>query len=130
MHRYCFVLILFFLIVSCDKKVPKQEVSELQLENDINDETATLIGDPARGKAIYYLNCISCHNLDPKKQGSIGPQIYGSSKELLSKKILFGKYPKNYKPKRSGGAMPIMQNLDKEISNLHAFLNTPSREKT
>ena len=102
MHRYCFVLILFFLIVSCDKKVPKQEVSELQLDNDINDETTTLIGDPARGKAIYNLNCISCHNLDPKKQGSIGPQIYGSSKELLSKKILFGKYPKNYKPKRSG----------------------------
>ena len=125
MHRYCFVLILFFLIVSCDKKVPKQEVSELQLENDINDETTTLIGDPARGKAIYNLNCISCHNLDPKKQGSIGPQIYGSSKELLSKKILFGKYPKNYKPKRSGGAMPIMPNLDKEIANLHAFLNAP-----
>ena len=126
MHRYCFVLILFFLIVSCEKKVPKQEVSELQLDNDINDETTTLIGDPARGKAIYNLNCISCHNLDPKKQGSIGPQIYGSSKELLSKKILFGKYPKNYKPKRSGGAMPIMPNLDKEITNLHAFLNTPS----
>ena len=125
MHRYCFVLILFFLIVSCDKKVPKQEVSELQLENDINDETATLIGDPARGKAIYYLNCISCHNLDPKKQGSIGPQIYGSSKELLSKKILFGKYPKNYKPKRSGGSMPLQPHLDKEIANLHAFLNAP-----
>ena len=126
MHRYCFVLILFFLIVSCDKKVPKQEVSELQLDNDINDETTTLIGDPARGKAIYNLNCISCHNLDPKKQGSTGPQIYGSSKELLSKKILFGKYPKNYRPKRSGGAMPIMPNLDKEITNLHAFLNAPS----
>ena len=126
MHRYCFALILFFLIVSCDKKVPKQEVSELQLDNDINDETTTLIGDPARGKAIYNLNCISCHNLDPKKQGSTGPQIYGSSKELLSKKILFGKYPKNYKPKRSGGAMPIMPNLDKEITNLHAFLNAPS----
>ena len=126
MHRYCFVLILFFLIVSCDKKVPKQEVSELQLDNDINDETTTLIGDPVRGKAIYNLNCISCHNLDPKKQGSTGPQIYGSSKELLSKKILFGKYPKNYKPKRSGGAMPIMPNLDKEMTNLHAFLNAPS----
>ena len=126
MHRYCFVLILFFLIVSCDKKDPKQEVSELQLDNDINDETTTLIGDPARGKAIYNLNCISCHNLDPKKQGSTGPQIYGSSKELLSKKILFGKYPKNYRPKRSGGAMPIMPNLDKEITNLHVFLNAPS----
>ena len=126
MHRYCFVLILFFLIVSCDKKVPKQEVSELQLENDINDQSITLIGNPAKGKAIYYLNCISCHNLDPKKQGSIGPQIYGSSKELLSKKILFGKYPKNYKPKRSKKVMPLMPHLDKEIKNLHAFLNAPS----
>ena len=125
MHRYCFVLILFFLIVSCDKKVPKQEVSELQLENNINDQSITLIGDPAKGKAIYYLNCISCHNLDPKKQGSIGPQIYGSSKELLLKKILFGKYPKNYKPKRSGGSMPLQPHLDKEIANLHAFLNAP-----
>ena len=125
MHRYCFVLILFFLIVSCDKKVPKQEVSELQLENDINDQSITLIGDPAKGKAIYYLNCISCHNLDPKKPGSIGPQIYRSSKELLSKKILFGKYPKNYKPKRSGGVMPLQPHLDKEIANLHAFLNPP-----
>ena len=126
MHRYCFVLILFFLIVSCDKKVPKQEVSELQLENDINDETTTLIGDPARGKAIYNLNCISCHNLDPKKQGSIGPQIYGSSKELLSKKNNYRKYPKNYRPKRSKKVMPLMPHLDKEIKNLHAFLNAPA----
>ena len=126
MHRYCFVLILFFLIVSCEKKVPKQEVSEVQLENDINDQSVTLIGDPAKGKAIYYLNCIACHNLDPKKQGSIGPQIYGSSKELLSKKILFGKYPKNYKPKISGRAMPIMPDLEREIINIHAFLNEPS----
>ena len=126
MHRYCFVLILFFFIVSCDKKNPKQEVSKLQLENDINDQSITLIGDPAKGKAIYYLNCISCHNSDPKKQGNIGPQIFGSSKELLSKKILFGKYPKNYKPKRSGGAMPIMSDLESEIINIHAFLNAPS----
>ena len=126
MHRYCFVLILFFLIVGCDKKVPKQEVSELQLENDINDRSITLIGDSAKGKAIYYLNCIACHSLDPKKQGSIGPQIYGSSKDLLSKKILFGKYPKNYKPKRSGVAMPIMPDLEREIINIHAFLNAPS----
>ena len=43
--------------------------------------------DPVKGKVVYNANCVSCHNLDPKKQGSIGPQIYGSSKELLSKKF-------------------------------------------
>ena len=61
-----------------------------------------------------------------KNKEAIDPQIYGSSKELLSKKINYGKYTKNYRPKRSGGAMPIMPNLDKEITNLQAFLNAHS----
>ena len=104
----------------------KQGEAELQFEDDRKNETITLTMDPVKGKVVYNTNCVSCHNLDPKKQGSIGPQIYGSSKELLSKKILFGKYPKNYKPKRSGVAMPIMPDLEREIINIHAFLNAPS----
>ena len=83
------------------------------------------IVDPEKGKIVYYANCISCHNYNPKKPGSIGPQIYRSSKELLSKKINFGIYPKNYKPKRSTKIMPLLPHLDKEIANLHAFLNAP-----
>ena len=105
----------------------KQGEAELQFEDDIKNETITLTMDPpVKGKVVHNANCVSCHNNDPKKQGSIDPQIYGSSKELLSKKINYVKYPKNYRPKRSGGAMPIMPNLDKEIINLHAFLNAPS----
>ena len=48
----------------------------------------------------------------------------------FSQKKSFWQKSNNYKPKRSEGAIPIMPNLDKEISNLHAFLNTPSRENT
>ena len=51
-------------------------------------------------------------------------------KDFSQKKNLFGKYPKNYKPKRPGEAMPRMPNLDKELTNLHAFLNTLSCENT
>ena len=87
MHRYCFVLILFFLIVSCEKKVPKQEVSELQLENDINDQSITLIGDPAKGKAIYYLNCIACHNLDPKNRVVLDHKFMVLQKNFYQKKF-------------------------------------------
>ena len=104
----------------------KQGESELQFEDDRKNETITLTMDPVKGKFVYNAKCVSCHNNDPKKQGGIDPQIYGSSKELLSKKINYGKYPKNYRPKRSGGAMPIMQNLDKEITNLHTFLYAPA----
>jgi hypothetical protein len=56
-----------------------------------------------------------------KKPGSIGPQIYGSSKELLSNKINFGIYPKNYKPKRSTKIMPLQPHSDKEIANLRCI---------
>ena len=104
----------------------KQGEAELQFEDDRKNETITLTMDPVKGKVVYNANCVSCQNNDPKKQGSIDPQIYDSSKELLSKKINYGKYPKNYRPKRSGGAMPIIPNLDKGITNLHAFLNAPS----
>jgi len=104
----------------------KQGEAELQFEDDRKNETITLTMDHVKGKVVYNANCVSCHNNDPKKQGSIDPQIYGSSKELLSKKINYGKYPKNYRPKRSKKVMPLMPHLDKEIKNLDAFLNAPS----
>ena len=104
--------------------------SELQFEDDRKNETITLPMDPVKGKVFYDANYVLCHNNVTKKQGSIDSQIYGSSKELLSKKINYGKYTKKYRPKRSGGAMPLMPNLDKEITNLLAFLYAPSRENS
>ena len=66
----------------------KQGEAELQFEDDRKNETITLTMDPVKGKVVYNANCVSCHNNDLKKQGSIDPQIYGSSKELLSKKLI------------------------------------------
>ena len=125
MLRFCSILILFFLLTSCDLNIFKEADTEVEVIPEKKNETLTIGGDPEKGKVVYYANCISCHNYNPKKPGSIGPQIYGSSKELLSNKINFGIYPKNYKPKRSTKMMPLQPHSDKEIANLYAFLNAP-----
>jgi len=108
MRRFFLVLILFLLVAACEQKIPKDTETESALEVDIRNKTLTSSSDPAKGKTVYYANCTSCHNYNPKKPGSVGPDVYGSSKELLTNKILYGKYPQ-------------------QISNIHAFLNLPSK---
>ena len=137
MCRLFLVLILFSLLAACEQKTPKETESVLQVESNNENPTPssdlakgnedlTPSIDPEKGKAVYYANCTSCHNYNPKKAGSVGPDIYGSSIELLKNKVLYGKYPKNYQPKRIIGVMPLYPHLNKQISNLHAFLNLPS----
>ena len=136
MGRLFIVLILYSLLAACEQKTPKEPESVVQVKSNNENPTTSSdlakvneamipIIDPAKGKAVYYANCTSCHNYNPKKVGSIGPDIYGSSIELLKNKVLYGKYPNNYKPKRVIGVMPLYPHLNKQISNLHAFLNYP-----
>jgi mono/diheme cytochrome c family protein len=40
-----------------------------------------------KGKAVYLSNCIACHNPDPNKPGSIGPDVASSSLELITARI-------------------------------------------
>ena len=123
MLRFCSILIFFLLLTSCDPN--KETDTDVEVVSEKKNETLTIGSDPEKGKVVYYANCIACHNSNPKKPGSIGPQIYGSSKELLSNKINLGTYPKDYKPKRSTKMMPLQPHSDKEIANLYAFLNAP-----
>jgi mono/diheme cytochrome c family protein len=79
----------------------------------------------ARGRAVYVSNCTACHATNPKLHGSQGPDVYGSSKELLTARILEAKYPEGYKPKRESAAMPALPHLKNDIDALHAYLNAP-----
>jgi len=78
-----------------------------------------------RGKRAYLANCVSCHNIDPKKDGPIGPAVAGSSLDLLSKRILEGTYPEGYKPKRATGVMAPQPYLKSELEALEAYLRAP-----
>jgi len=78
--------------------------------------------DWERGRAVYLANCIACHNNDPAKDGSIGPAIAGSSKELLEARVLSTSYPPNYKPKRPTKVMPQFPFLKEELPYLAAYL--------
>ena len=75
------------------------------------------------GKAVYQSVCTTCHNSDPAKVGGVGPDVAGSSMEVLRAKVLWGAYPLGYKPKRKTHIMPMMHNLSKEIEAIHAYLN-------
>ncbi len=85
-------------------------------------QAAMAAGDAAKGKQVYMVNCIACHNLDPSKDGAIGPALKGSSKELVTMRVLLGTYPKGYKPKRPTKMMPPLPHLKANIEDLAAVL--------
>ena len=124
MSKLFFALLLIMLISSCEKESIKQEGAESEQNQKNLNNTITLTADIKKGRSVYFVHCASCHNLNPKKPGSIGPAVYGASIDVLIQKIVSGKYPENYRPKRTSKIMPLMPHLNKEISNLHAFINS------
>ena len=124
MRRLFFAFLLILLFSSCEKKSIKQEEAESEPDQKKLNNTIALTTDIEKGRMVYFANCVSCHNNNPKKPGSIGPEVYGASIDVLAQKIVFGKYPENYSPKRTSKIMPLMPHLKKEISNLHAFINS------
>ena len=75
-----------------------------------------------RGRQIYLSSCTACHSADPAQAGAVGPEIKGSSPELLEAKLLKGTYPPGYKPKRPTAVMPPQPQLARDIPALAAYL--------
>ena len=57
--------------------------------------------------------------------GSIGPEVFGSSKTLLTARIMHAGYPEGYLPKRQSHIMPQLPQVSADIDALAAYLNTP-----
>ena len=122
MNRLFFVILLMALVSNCEKKNLKQEEAEVDKNNQKN--SVALTNDIEKGRTVYFANCVSCHNNNPKKAGSIGPVVYGVPIDVLTQKIVSGEYPENYRPKRTSKIMPLMPHLNSQISNLYAFINS------
>ena len=102
------ILLPVLLLSSCTKSAPEKALSPLE----------------AHGKSTYMANCIACHNVDPRLAGSVGPDIAGSSLELITARVLHQSYPPGYKPKRNSALMPALPFLEGDLPALHAYLNS------
>ena len=85
-------------------------------------EEPKLSAQGERGRQLYQAQCIACHNPDPAKAGPIGPDVRGSSQELLRAKVLSGSYPPGYAPKRATKVMQPMPQLANDIPALAEYL--------
>jgi mono/diheme cytochrome c family protein len=101
-----------FVLASCTKKSSV----------DLKDLSPEQLSD--RGRSIYVSNCTACHNTDPRKEGSVGPALTGSSKELIEARVLHADYPTGYQPKRSTKVMLALPQLEDEIPALTAYLSS------
>ncbi|MGZ3708220.1 MAG: c-type cytochrome [Bdellovibrionota bacterium] len=77
----------------------------------------------SRGRVVYQTTCIACHNSDPHKPGAIGPEIWGSPKELVTARIMKAGYPEGYKPKRETHTMPAFPQLERDAEAIALYLN-------
>jgi mono/diheme cytochrome c family protein len=81
-----------------------------------------------RGRRLYIANCISCHNKDPNIKGVIGPEIIDSPLEVMTSKIMTGKYPDplpaGYVPKRSTKSMKKTPKLQNDIPAIYAWVQS------
>jgi mono/diheme cytochrome c family protein len=77
----------------------------------------------SRGRTIYQSVCIACHNSDPKKAGTLGPDVWGSSLALLQARVIDGNYPAGYTPKRTTHVMQPLPQVQKDLPAIQAYLN-------
>jgi len=80
-----------------------------------------------RGRSIYAANCTACHGIDPTKPGGLGPEIAGSSRELIEARVLHAAYPPGYSPKRDTKLMVALPHLKNELDALAVYLEQAAK---
>jgi mono/diheme cytochrome c family protein len=133
-------------ILSCSQKNPEPEISEIN--NDVSQvekkeiisiEThAEATKEPAstslidKGRRLYISNCISCHNKDPNVKGPIGPEIIDAPLEIMTAKIMTGKYPdllpEGFKPKRTTKLMRPITKLKDDIPAIYEYVQSMKKK--
>ena len=78
-----------------------------------------------RGRTVYRTNCAACHNVDSRRDGTLGPAVAGSSRELIEARLLRAEYPAGYKPKRETAQMVALPHLERYVDDLALYLADP-----
>lgn len=87
-----------------------------------SEETIALSEAAQRGRGVYMNICVACHSANPAQDGTLGPNLVGTTRELLEWRVVRGSYPPGYTPKRTTGGMPAFPHLAGQIDDLYAFL--------
>mgnify|MGYP001161493039 FL=1 len=77
-----------------------------------------------KGEIVYKTLCISCHHIDPRKDGILAPAIAGSDYELIKSMIMTGRPPKGVKQKWPEAKMAPLPHLKESIPHLHDYIKT------
>lgn len=85
-------------------------------------ESVPLSEAAQRGRSVYMNVCVACHSANPGKDGAIGPNLAGATRELLEWRVVKGQYPPGYTPKQATGVMPAFPHLAADVDALYAFI--------
>lgn len=91
-------------------------------------EAEKVVVDLEKGKRLYMSKCIQCHNRDPNKKGPIGPEMVDAPLEVMTHKVMTGRYPdplpSGFTPKRKTKAMRPIPKLKQDIPDIHAWVQS------
>ena len=86
-----------------------------------------------KGRRLYLSNCIQCHNRDPNLKGSIGPEMIDAPLEVMTSKVMTGKYPEKlppgFVPKRKTRAMRPIPKLKNDIPAIWHYVQSVKKKK-
>ena len=91
-------------------------IQHFRVSDPYVQEVLSLTGHPVRGKAIFQMNCATCHGLEAT--GEVGPSLRGvsdrRSKVSLIRQVITGKTP----------PMPQFQPKTQDMADLLDYLES------
>lgn len=76
------------------------------------------------GRRIYESTCIRCHNHNPHRAGSLGPDLYTTPLSVFKTKVPRGHYPAGYSPKRKTRMMPKFPSLENKVDSIYNYIRS------
>ena len=132
------LLAFLLLAISCQQEKKHPEFIVKEVEKPVlgtpewmpgqKKEPEVILTGVARGEQIYQSTCIQCHNKDPNIDGPIGPRMVDAPLEVMTSKVMTGKYPESlppgFVPKRKTRAMRALPQFEAEIPLIHQYVQS------